>query len=138
MPRISFWAADGYPRAIPIGYHFNGSHFVCCTASASLKVGALAANPHVALTIDTEAFPPNILLVRGVAKIDIVQGIPEEYWAASRKNVPAEIWDGFVENVRQTYKEMARIAIEPQWARLIDFETRFPEVQSKLQKQSAA
>jgi hypothetical protein len=135
MPaRMAFTGPDGYPRAIPIGYIFNGSHLVCCTAPQTLKVAALKANPHVALTIDTEEFPPKILLVRGVASIDIVQGIPEEYWEGSRKNVPPEIWDGFVENVKQTYSEMARIAIEPQWARIIDFETRLPEVQAKLMK----
>jgi len=33
----------------------------------------------VALTIDTEVHPPKILLIRGRAELDVVEGIPEEY-----------------------------------------------------------
>jgi len=35
---------------------------------------ALSANPKVALTIGTNAFPPLILLVRGTAHVEIVDG----------------------------------------------------------------
>jgi hypothetical protein len=35
--------------------------------------------PEVALTIDTEVHPPKILLIRGRAELDVVDGIPEEY-----------------------------------------------------------
>jgi hypothetical protein len=132
--RLAYTGLDGFPRAIPIGYFFDGSRFFACTASSTPKVAAISANPHVALTIDTEGFPPHILLVRGVATVEIVPGIPEEYWAASRKGVPAEGWDAFVEGVKQTYDEMARITIEPQWAKLMDFETRLPDFHTKLMR----
>jgi hypothetical protein len=33
----------------------------------------------VALTIDTEVHPPKILLLRGRAELDVVEGIPEEF-----------------------------------------------------------
>jgi hypothetical protein len=39
----------------------------------------LRHNPAVALTIDTEVHPPKILLLRGRAELDVVEGIPEEY-----------------------------------------------------------
>ena len=39
-------------------------------------------NPTVALTIDTEVHPPKILLIRGPAELDVVDGIPEEYLAS--------------------------------------------------------
>ena len=38
-----------------------------------------APQPAVALTIDTEAHPPKILLIRGRAELDVVEGIPDEY-----------------------------------------------------------
>src|ERR1041385_2486008 len=43
------------------------------------KLAALRHNPAVALTIDTEVHPPKILLIRGRAELDVVEGIPEEY-----------------------------------------------------------
>ena len=39
-----------------------------CTASNAYKVKALAANPKVALTIDTDAQPYRTLLVRGTGE----------------------------------------------------------------------
>jgi hypothetical protein len=34
------------------------------------------ANPKVALTIDTTTFPPHVLLVRGTARVAVVDGVP--------------------------------------------------------------
>ena len=39
------------------------------------KVKALVANPKVALTIDTAEPPWHILLVRGTASVEIVDGV---------------------------------------------------------------
>jgi hypothetical protein len=135
--RLAYTGRDGYPRVIPIGYVFNGSHFVVCTSPETPKVTALAANPHVALTIDI-AIPPHVLLVRGVADIEVVPGIPDEYWQASRKGILPEQWDGFVEGVKQTYDAMARISIEPQWAKVMDFETKLPEFLERTQRERTA
>ena len=54
-----------------------------CTAKNARKLPALRKNPAVALTIDTEVHPPKILLIRGVAELDEVDGIPDEYLQAS-------------------------------------------------------
>jgi hypothetical protein len=72
------------------------------------------------LTIDTNAFPPHVLLVRGTAAIDIVDGVPPEYLAASRKAVGPDQWDTFEAQVRAMYKQMARIKITPLWAKLLE------------------
>ena len=50
-----------------------------CTAKNAAKIPALRHNPAVALTIDTEVHPPKILLIRGRAELDIVEGIPDEF-----------------------------------------------------------
>ena len=124
--RLAYVGPDGFPRAIPIGFHWNGVQFVLCTVPHAPKVSALKTNPKVAFTVDTNAFPPHVLLVRGTAAIDIVDGVPPEYLAAARKGVGPDQWDAFEAQVRAMYKQMARITITPLWAKLLDFETRFP------------
>jgi hypothetical protein len=132
--RLAYIARDGSPRAIPIGFHWNGEQFLAFTATNAAKVPAIQANPLVALTIDTVDFPPKILLVRGTATIEIVEGVPDDYLTASQKAVSAEGMPEFEKGVRALYKQMARIAIEPTWAKLIDFETTLPSAVEELIK----
>ena len=104
-----------------------------CTASKAYKVKALAANPKVALTIDTDAQPYRALLVRGTASVEIVDGVPSEYLEASRKSLNDEQqFRAFEAAVRSLYKQMARISIAPEWAKLLDFETRLPSAAEQL------
>jgi nitroimidazol reductase NimA-like FMN-containing flavoprotein (pyridoxamine 5'-phosphate oxidase superfamily) len=53
-------------RAIPSGFLWKDGHIVLRTSSNAYEVRALAANPRVALTIDTEV-PYRAVLVRGTA-----------------------------------------------------------------------
>jgi hypothetical protein len=118
--RLAYLGLDGFPRANPIGFHWNGAEFVLCTVPHAPKVPALKANPKVALTVDTNAFPPNALLVRGTAAIDIVDGVPPEYLAASQKRRRTRPVGRLEAQVRAMYKQMARIRITPLWAKLLD------------------
>jgi hypothetical protein len=121
LARLAYQGPDGFPRAIPIAFHWTGTHVVVCTAPSSPKVRAITSHPRVALTIDTDEQPARALQIRGVATMELVEGIPEEYIAASTKSLdPAGIAD-FTAHVRSVYSEMARISIEPQWARFYDF-----------------
>jgi Pyridoxamine 5'-phosphate oxidase len=135
--RLAYTGLDGFPRAIPIGFHWNGTRFVMATATNSPKMKALKANPKVALTIDTNAFPPHILLVRGTARVEIVDGVAPEFLEGSRRYVPPEQWEEFEKGVRGLYKQQGRITITPEWAKLIDFETRIPRAQEELVAQQA-
>jgi nitroimidazol reductase NimA-like FMN-containing flavoprotein (pyridoxamine 5'-phosphate oxidase superfamily) len=63
LTRLAYVAKDGTPRCVPIGFTWNGSGIVMCTAQNAAKVPALRYNPAVALTIDTEQHPPRILLI---------------------------------------------------------------------------
>ena len=130
--RLAYTARDGSPRAIPIGFHWDGARFYAATASIAAKVAALEADPRVALTIDTTDFPPHLLLVRGTADIKIVNGVPDEYLTASRRYVGDEGMPAFEEQVRGLYKQMALITITPTWAKLIDFETTLPSAVEQL------
>jgi hypothetical protein len=124
--RMAYTGLDGFPRAIPIGFLWDGTQFVKGTATNSPKVKALQENPKVALTVDTNTFPPHVLLVRGTANVEIVGGIAPGYLEACRKYVGAEQWEAFEAQVRATYKQQGRITIVPEWAKILDFETRVP------------
>jgi hypothetical protein len=135
LARLAYIGGDGNPRVIPIGYVWNGTHFVMCTAVNAPKVRALQANPNAAFTIDTEGAPPRILLVRGTAEVDTVDGVPDEFLEASHRYIPEEQWDGFDAQSRETYPQMARISIAPTWAKLIDFERTLPQAVAHLVEQ---
>ena len=130
--RLAYIGLDGFPRAIPIGFLWNGTHFVIGTATNSPKMEALKTNPKVALTIDTNDMPPHILLVRGSARVEIVEGVVPEFLEASKRYVPPEQWEAFEEQVRALYKQQGRITIVPEWAKILDFETRIPQAQEEL------
>lgn len=134
LARMGYTGLDGFPRVIPIGFLWRGGRIIVCTAPISPKVRALSARPHVALTIDNDnAAASKALLVRGVAAMDIVDGVPEEYLAASAKGMPAERFHEFEAQVRSVYKQMTRISIEPRWARYYDFTAgRVPDFLRKL------
>jgi hypothetical protein len=123
MARLAYAGLDGLPRVIPVGFYWTGERFVVCTAPGSPKVRALSSRPHVALTIETGETPEQAksLQVRGVATIDIVDGVADEYLAAASQTMDASQFAEFERQVRATYKEQARISIEPQWARFYDF-----------------
>ncbi len=126
VARLGYNGADGAPRVVPVGYAWNGSTFIVCTAVQAPKVRALASNAKVALSIDTDAQPPHVLLVRGTAAVEVVDGVPDEFLEASEKSLRRDQWSQFEAEARSIYPQMARITIEPEWAKLLDFETRLP------------
>ena len=141
LARLAYNGRDGLPRVIPIGFHWNGEHIVVCTATTAPKARALASRPEVAVTIDVGSTPSEAkaLLVRGIATVEIVDGVPEEYLAGSRKTLAAEHVEPFERQVRSMYPQMARISIEPRWARFYDFGAgRIPSFLSTLASEAEA
>lgn len=133
--RLAYNGHDGFPRLIPIGFYWNGERIVVCTAPTSPKVRALASRPRVALTIDTGSEPATAkaLMVRGLATLETVDGVPDEYIAAAAKSYEGSTLREFERAVRSVYKQMVRISIEPVWARFFDFGAgRVPEFLAKL------
>ena len=138
LTRLAYVAGDGTPRCIPIAFTWNGAEIVMCTTKNAPKLPALRANPMVALTVDTEVHPPKILLIRGRAELDVVDGIPEEYLQmnGSYQMTPEQrvAWEA---EVRSLYDGMVRIVVTPTWAKLIDFETTLPTAVEELVRQRA-
>ncbi len=138
LTRLAYVAEDGTPRSIPISFTWNGSEIVLCTTKNAPKLPSLRHNPAVALTIDNEVHPPKILLIRGRAELDVVDGIPAEYLQmnGSYQMTPEQrvTWEA---EVRSLYDGMVRIVVTPTWVKLIDFETTLPSAVEELVRQRA-
>lgn len=136
--RLAYVAKDGTPRNVPIAFTWNGSQIVLCTTKNAPKLHSLRHNPQVALTIDTEVHPPKILLLRGHAELDVVDGIPEEYLQmnGSYEMTPEQRVEWEAE-VRSVYDGMVRIVITPTWVKLIDFDNTLPSAVEELVRQRA-
>jgi hypothetical protein len=131
--RYAYTAKDGTPRVVASWFHWTGEELVMPTFFAAphitkpaARVTALRARPDVAVTIDTEGFPPEMLLVRGRASVTEVDGVAEEYALAAHRYLGAEEATGYLAQIDQPSTRMARIAVRPQWVGLIDFQTRLP------------
>jgi hypothetical protein len=136
--RFAYDGLDGDPRVIPIGFWVEGERILMATVPKSAKVAALRRNPKVALTIDTGAFPPKALLIRGTADVEVVQGVPEGYLHAGHKVMTDEQYPDWEAGVKGLYTEMALITVTPTWAKLLDFETTIPKAVEDLIKERTA
>jgi hypothetical protein len=128
--RLAYVWTDGTPRVIPIWFHWNGREVIMATPPRAPKLKALAKNPKVSLTIDDNTFPHKVLLVRGTARLEPVDGIVPEYATAAERYFGTEQGEAWVKNLRTMISSMVRITITPEWVGLLDFQTRFPSALS--------
>jgi hypothetical protein len=108
-----------------------------CTTKNAPKLPALRNNPTDGLTIVTAVHPPKILLIRGRAELDSVDGIPDEYLqtTSTYEMTPEQRveWETKVRSLN--HDGMVRIVVTPSWAKLIDFETTLPSAVEELVRQ---
>jgi nitroimidazol reductase NimA-like FMN-containing flavoprotein (pyridoxamine 5'-phosphate oxidase superfamily) len=122
LARLAYDGPDGFPRVIPCGFYWTGEAIVVCTATTAPKARALSDRPQVAVTIDgSTPTGEKAVLVRGVARLDTVDGVADEYLQAAAKTMQGTDYVEFERAVRATYDQMVRISITPQWARFFDF-----------------
>lgn len=124
--RMAYVWPDGTPRVVPVWFHWNDQDFVVGTPAKAPKLKALARNPNVALTIDENTFPHKVLMVRGTATVEMVDGIVPEYRLAAYRYFDEAQANAWLEQLRGMVSQMARITIRPAWAGILDFQTRFP------------
>lgn len=130
--RFAYTWTDGSPRVVPIWFHWDGSDIVLGTPANAPKLKALRNGSRVALTIDTSAWPHHVLLVRGTVTLEMVDGVVPEYAAAAERYFGPEQGRAWAETLRKAGATMARIAVTPTDARVIDFETRYPSAVAGL------
>jgi hypothetical protein len=129
MAQLAYTWTDGTARVVPIWFHWNGSAIVLGTPSRAPKLKALASEPRVSLTIeDSSSWPYKALLLRGEASVEMLDDVAPEYESAAHRYFGDEQGEEWVKGLRGV--SMARITIEPTWARVLDFVTRFPSALS--------
>jgi len=126
LARVAYIARDGTPRVFPMFFHWTGDELVLPTFAGAKKIGAMRANPAVAVTIDTAGSPPEVLLLRGRVDVVEVVGILPEYAAANRRYAGDEQGDANVAALDRPGVRMARISLRPTWVGVLDFQSRLP------------
>ena len=131
--RFAYIAGDGTPRVLATWFHWTGEVLAMPTflaaphvRHAAGRLRALRANPDVAVTIDTETFPPEVLTLRGRVTISEVEGIPPEYASAARRYLGDEAARAYLGEIDQPGTRMARVDLHPTWVGVLDFQMRRP------------
>jgi hypothetical protein len=127
---LAYVWTDGTPRVIPIGLTWDGKELVTGTPHNAPKMHALKDGDHVAVTYDTYTPPTRVLYIRGIVHLREFDGIvPEWAQAAERMNGKegAAAFVGLVDTMLKAgVVKFIRLAIEPTWVGILDFERRFP------------
>jgi nitroimidazol reductase NimA-like FMN-containing flavoprotein (pyridoxamine 5'-phosphate oxidase superfamily) len=130
VARLAYTWTDGTPRVVPIWFHWNGEAVVMGTPPRAPKLRVLPDRPEVAITIDDEeSWPYRALLLRGVARIEMLDDVSEEYAAAARRYFGDEQAEQWLAQLRG--QRMANVVVRPTWACVLDFVTRFPSALSQ-------
>jgi hypothetical protein len=131
--RYAYTSADGTPRVVASWFHWTGTELVMPTFISAphirhpaYRVRALRSNPDVAVTIDTESFPPEVVTIRGRAEVAEVDGIVPEYALAAHRYLGEEEATAYLAQIDHPSTRMARIAVRPAWVGVLDFQTRLP------------
>ena len=124
----------GWPTFGPTG-HPGDSHLVplgwagICVGDATQ--GAEAEGPREeskSVAHDRrQYFPHKVLLVRGTARLETVDGIVPEYALAAERYFGAEQAQAWLKQVRTILSIMVRITVTPEWVGLLDFQDSFSE-----------
>ena len=135
--RLAYVRTDETPRVVPIGFHWNGTELVLGTPPDAPKAKALGDGTKVAVSIDTDTMPYNVLQIRGSVRTDVVEGIAPEYEAMTLQSQGDEAGRAWLENLRPICPRMMRIFITPEWVAILDFQQRFPNALERAMERAA-
>lgn len=143
--RLAYLAIDGTPRVMPTWFHWTGEVLVMPTFISAPhirqpagRLKALRANPAVAITIDTEGFPPDVLLVRGRAEVTEVDGVDRDYASSARRYLGEPDAEEYLRQIDHPSTRMARISVRPTWVGIVDFRSRQPGPLGGVQRGDAS
>jgi len=130
LARLAYVWRDGTPRVVPMWFHWTGEEILMGAPPNSPKMQVLAERPDVALTIDSNDYPYQVLSIRGVAAAKTMSEIFPEYAAMAHRYLGDEGGQQAIGLVTQTFACWTRIAIRPKVVRVIDFQQRLPSAWS--------
>ena len=127
---LSYVWTDGSPRVVPITFTWTGKELVTGTPHNAPKLKALKDGTKVAVTIDSYTQPFRVLYIRGIARVSPYDGIVPEWAMAGERISGKEGGKAFVELIEGMVKagviKFIRLAVQPTWVGILDFEKRFP------------
>ena len=126
MARLAYTWTDGTPRVVPMWFHWTGEDLLMGAPPNAPKVPALADHPEVAVAIDSNEWPYQVLTIRGIAAVTEVEGFFPEYAAMAQRYLGEAGGEQFMGLATQRFTRWARIAIRPEVVRLLDFRTDLP------------
>ena len=135
--RLAYTAIDGTPRVMSTWFVWSDGELVMSTFTYCPPLGikrparrlrALRTYPDVAVTIDTEPQPPEVLLLRGRVSIIEIDGMVPEQAQAARRYLGEEGGIAYVAQAQHPETRMARIALRPTWIGVLDFQNRLPGI----------
>jgi hypothetical protein len=135
--RLAYVATDGTPRVVSTWFVWTGEELVMSAylycpplgmRRPAHRVRALRERPDIAITIDTEPQPPEVLLLRGRVAITEVEGMVPEQAQAARRFLGDEGGAAYVAQAEHPETRMARIALKPAWVGVLDYQTRLPDI----------
>jgi PPOX class probable F420-dependent enzyme len=124
LARLAYIGLDGRPRVVPIWFSHIDGDIVMVTGPRAEKARALAANPAVALTIDSAKPPYNVLLIDGDAVLDSVEGMAPEYRPIVERYL-GQAADAYLAQLLPRVKRQVRIRVRPRRWRVFDFVKRY-------------
>jgi hypothetical protein len=126
--RVAYTAKDGTPRIVATWFQWVDGELVMPTfvkaphvPAPAARLAALRARPDVAVSIDTEGAPAQVLMIRGKAEVTEVDGIDADYAASARQYLGDEGAAQYLAMADQPDTRMARITVRPTWVGLLDF-----------------
>jgi hypothetical protein len=132
LARLAYTWSDGTPRVVPVWFTWTGTEVVVASPIEAPKLKVLGSRPEVALTIDSSSWPHHVLMLRGTAEVEPVDGVVPEYAAAAERYFGVEQGRAWVDQLKGLGAKMARVGITPTHATVLDFETRFPTAIARL------
>ncbi|CAG1769817.1 hypothetical protein BAC2_00601 [uncultured bacterium] len=126
IAQLAYNWTDGTPRVIPIWFHWTGEEVVFAGPTAAPKFKAIQGQK-VAISINSNTWPYKSLLIRGTARVSIVEGVAQEYAQAASRYFGPEGGESWLNQLGALgIKETGRVAVKPEWVGIHDFETRWP------------
>ena len=91
----------------------------------------------VAVSIDTDTMPYEVLQIRGTVRTDVVDGISPEYEAATLRVHGDDAGREWLDGLRPICPRMVRVFITPEWVGILDFQQRFPSALERAMERAA-
>ena len=117
---------DGTPRVVPMWFHWTGEDLVMGAPPNAPKVPALAEHPDVAVAIDSNEWPYQVLTIRGTATVAEEEGFFPEYAAMARRYLGEAGSEQFMRLATLRFTRWARITVHPEAVRLLDLRPDLP------------